>query len=162
MHLLDPWPGPALRTTLSIDRLASDSQGQTLSTLYQVQRCDQTGRCTDGVAKPQIQIRITQSSPTTVSFEATVDYSVAAEQAIGFTTGASHTETSMSVPKADPMHRVYVKRATLKYGEQRRLDLPYGESLTFCARQVTGGLQYGDQACEPPSTADQAKAIPAF
>lgn len=162
VHLLDPWPGPALRATLSIDRLASDSQGRTLSTIYQVQRCDETAGCSGGVAKPQIQIRITASSPTTVSFEANVDYSIAAEQTSGNTTDASYAKTSISVPKADPTHRVYVERATLKYGEERRLDLPHGESLIFCARQIQGQLGDSDHACEPPSTADQVKAIPKF
>lgn len=161
-YLLDPWPGPDPRSILPIDSLAGELPGRTYSTIYPVQRCDQTGRCSIGVAKPQVQIRITTSSPTTVSFEANVNYSVEAEQTSDIANGASYSKTTISVPEADSLHRVYVRRATLKYGEERRLDLPYGESLTFCARQVAGGLQNSNHPCEAPSTAEQAQTIPAF
>jgi hypothetical protein len=161
-NLLDPWPGPAPRPILPIDGFAGEPTGRSHTTIYPVERCDQRGNCTTGVAKPQVEIRITASSPTTVSFEAKVDYSVSARQTIGNTSSASFSTTTISLPQADSMHRVYVERATLKYGEERRLDLPYGESLIFCARQVTGGLQNSDHPCKPPSTANQAKAIPAF
>ncbi len=161
-NLLDPWPGPAPRPILPIDGFAGEPTGRSHSTIYSVERCDQHGNCTTGVAKPQVEIRITASSPTTVSFEAKVDYSVSARQTIGNTSGASSSTTTISVPQADSMHRVYVERATLKYGEERRLDLPHGESLIFCARQIQGQLGDSDHACEPPSTADQVKAIPKF
>lgn len=91
-----------------------------------------------------------------------MDYSVGAEQTSGIANGASYSKTTISVPEADSMHRVYVKRATLEYGEERRLDLPFGESLTFCARQVVGGLQNSHHPCEAPTAAGQAQTIKAF
>ena len=91
-----------------------------------------------------------------------MDYSVAAKQTSGLANGASYSNVTIEVPHARPMHEVFVKRATLDLGEERRLDLPYGESLTFCARRVQGSLRESGESCRPPLTADQIQTIPEF
>jgi|GEM_PF-6953524 len=129
------------------------------STTYQVSRCQSESQCVFGIAKPQVGLEFLQTTKQSIEIKAIVVYDVGDEQSLkspGLKTTAS---ASGGIP---PNRTTTTKTLELQFGEQRRLQLPFGDAIIFCAQRVSGPARQRLDPCPAPETVGDIQKIEAL
>ena len=132
--IINPSINKPLFTSDLINDFAADG-GAVLSTIYEIRDCRNSVECSLGVAKPEVSSNLVRQFPDGIVISVAVKYSVAASQVLEF----GGTSTRITVPEnvnAISASRHERRQLSMKFGEAKRLDLGYGDSIIFCARRV--------------------------
>lgn len=137
------------------NRYIQDSADSEISTIYAVRHCQAPDRCELGVVKPQVSVEFLKATEGFVEIKAAVVYDIGSSQS----TTMQNPETTTSVPNGMPTGRQeFTKTFSLKFGEQKRLQLPFQDSVVFCAQRVDEARAPID-TCPVPKTIEGLTAI---
>ncbi|MGE8565223.1 MAG: hypothetical protein ACN6PV_02090 [Achromobacter sp.] len=132
--IVNPGVKKPLLTSDLINDFSADG-GSVLSTIYEIRDCRIDTECSLGVAKPEVSSNLIRQLPDGIEVSISVKYSVAANQVLEL----GGTTTRISVP-GNVNHisesRLEQRQVSMRYGDAKRLDLGYGDSIIFCARRV--------------------------